>query len=407
MKSPWGELPTLKGADDTRQEENGVRQAFSNDVLERYSRQMLLLKFGVEGQKRLSQKTVLVIGAGGLGCPAAMYLASAGVGRLGLLDRGDSVDRSNLHRQIGHTDASVGTDKCSSLRDSILRINPEASICTLSTGVTAKLALQLISPFDIVLDCTDNVESRYIISDACASLRKPLVSGSAIGFEGQLSVYCDSEESPCYRCIFPSPPPPDCVGSCDTAGVLGPVPGVIGTMQAVEALKLAAEIEGAEVCARRMVLYDGLSCETRVIRLRSRSKTCRACGNPEDSSQRIVNPADFDYSSFTLGGSCAIRQSTDQDRLRPSALLDKDRLQNAFCIDVRPKEQFDMCSISGFQNIPMTKLSKELRTIESCAGEREIILICRRGFDSATAVSMMRKAGIENANDVIGGLDAW
>jgi len=277
----------------------------------------------------------------------------------------------------------------------------------LSTGVTAELALQLISPFDIVLDCTDNVESRYIISDACAALRKPLVSGSAIGFEGQLSIYCDSEESPCYRCIFPSPPPPDCVGSCDSAGVLGPVPGVIGTMQAVEALKLAAEIEGAEVCARRMVLYDGLSCETRVIRLRSRSRTCRACGNPEDISQRIVNPAEFDYGSFTLAGNCAIQQSTDQDRLRATALLDKGRLKDALCIDVRPKEQFDMCSISGFQNFPLTKLSKELISIQSLVGEREVILICRRGVDSATAVSMMRNVGIENANDVVGGLDAW
>ncbi|KAJ8904698.1 hypothetical protein NDN08_001216 [Rhodosorus marinus] len=407
MKSPWGELQELKGASTAQEEENGVRQAFSNDVLERYSRQMLLLRFGVEGQKRLSQKSVLVIGAGGLGCPAAMYLASAGVGRLGLLDRGDSVDRSNLHRQIGHTDASVGADKCLSLRDSLMRINPGSSICTLSTGITAKFALQLILPFDIVLDCTDNVESRYIISDACAALRKPLVSGSAIGFEGQLSVYCDSEESPCYRCIFPSPPPPDCVGSCDTAGVLGPVPGVIGTMQAVEALKLAAEIEGAEVCSRRMVLYDGLSCETRVIRLRSRSKTCRACGNPEDSSQRIVNPAEFDYGSFTLAGSCATPQSTDQGRLRATALLDKGRLKDALCIDVRPKEQFDMCSIGGFQNIPITKLSKELITIQNRVGDKEIILICRRGVDSATAVSMMRKAGIENATDVIGGLDAW
>jgi adenylyltransferase and sulfurtransferase len=393
---------------------------FSGDEVERYSRQMLLPQVGVRGQRLLRAGSVLIVGAGGLGCPAALYLSGAGVGTVGLVDRpGDLVERSNLHRQIAHADMRVGQDKVASVATAIAALNPLVTICT-HTHFAPSNAVELVRQYDVVLDCTDNVASRYLVNDACAAARTPLVSGSAIGLEGQLTVYGLTRETPCYRCIFPVPPPPACVGSCSSAGVLGPVPGTIGTLQALEALKIVAKIENSSPLAGRLLLFDATELVFRNVKLRGRVETCKAC-----SDTPVISVAEFDYAAFAAD-TASVRDDDVKNRLlRPlpdelrisvakfSAMRDVPRRQYHL-VDVRPPEQFAMCSLPESVNIPLDTMQFHGEPVQSVldgiaklGADSPVVVLCRRGIESQDAVRLLHAHGVASVVDVKGGLQAW
>jgi len=327
----------------------------------RYSRQILLPQFGKKSQQQLLSKKILIIGAGGLGCPAALYLAGAGVGSLGIVDN-DTVEISNLHRQIAHKESLEGKPKAESLREAIRSLNSSVQVQVILQRLTQYNVLEIIADYDIVLDCTDNVLTRYVINDACAVSRKPLVSGAAIGWDGQITVYCASNDCPCYRCIFPEPPPPHCVGSCDANGVLGPIPGIIGCLQALESIKLAACIEQAQVLIGRLLVWDGLTSKCRVFQLRTRNPNCVACG-----VESRKDFCDYDYASF-IGCSPSVCVIPSEKRLSPREAKERIAQSNGdsseyFCLDVRPSVQYELCHIEGFHNIPLDQLSSRVTEV--------------------------------------------
>lgn len=411
--------PTPSAAAASQVKDGTTPNSLKNDEIERYSRQLLLPAFGVRGQCRLRDRRVLIIGMGGLGCPAALYLAGAGVGVLGLVDRpGDVVERSNLHRQMAHSDAHVGIGKVESAAVAISALNPLVRLET-HKEIVPRNAVELVRAYDLVLDCTDNVMSRYLVNDACAVAGVPLVSGSAIGLEGQLTVYGLKPDTPCYRCIFPQPPPPSCVGSCDSAGVLGPVPGTIGTLQALEALKVLADIRGAVTLAGKLLLFDAAESSFRTVKLRKRMPTCSACGE----SPRF-DVAHFDYAAFAAGelNGTASSSSTDGKldscyRISPQVFasmrkaLSTPSPQDAelpyLLIDVRPEAQFAMCALEEARSVPLTTLSSQAVLQPIAQESRTVVVVCRRGNASQKAVQILLGNGASNVVDVRGGLQAW
>lgn len=389
---------------------------FPSKDVERYSRQMLLPELGVRGQSMLTNSKALVIGLGGLGCPAAIYLAGAGVGTIGLVDRpGDVVEISNLHRQIAHAEDRVGSNKVESAAIAIKALNSNVEIQK-HEEFAPRSAASLVAQYDIVLDCTDNVSSRYLASDACAASRTPLVSGSAIGLAGQLTVYCLSEETPCYRCVFPFPPPPSCVGSCASSGVLGPVAGTIGTLQALEALKILGGIDRATILESRLLLFDAADMVFRTVKLRGRAKNCVACSLDSEFSL-----SSFDYQLFALGGKEArtdlLLSSENRIGVRTLAEMCNKVAERPFLLlDVRPKEQFDMCSLPGSVNIPMNALRADTSAFRkswialgrtNSSEDLPIVVICRRGNQSQDGVRILQERGYISTVDVEGGLQEW
>eukprot|EP00871_Galdieria_phlegrea_P002988 jgi/Galph1/3690/GphlegSOOS_G2326.1 len=389
----------------------------NTDIINRYCRQMLLPQFGKRGQEQLMKKKILVVGAGGLGCPAALYLAGAGVGKLCIVDS-DLIERSNLHRQVAYTDARSGLSKAYALKESVQNLNPNIQVDALNVRLSQSNALDICNDHDIVLDCTDNVMTRYVINDACALLSKPLVSGAAIGFDGQITVYCASVDCPCYRCIFPEPPPLTCVSSCDASGVLGPIPGVIGCLQALEALKLAANIENSQPLNGRMITFEGLETSFRSFQLRKRNLACVVCGE----KNKNFNIVEYDYESFVGGGKLNIPQTVDFDgwqkkieRISPTDA--KNRLETNqegngysryFCLDVRPKNQYDLCHINGFHNIPLDELCSRQNEIRAhVENDEQVLVICRKGNASQKAVVLLHNLGISSVKDIIGGIEEW
>lgn len=376
--------------------------------IERYSRQLLLPQFGPTSQKSLKASSLLIVGLGGLGCPAALYLAGAGVGTLGLVDRPDDVvEKSNLHRQIAHTEHTVGINKLQSAEAAIRAINSTVTI-TKHHSIVPENAIQLVAGYDLVLDCTDNVASRYLISDACASARVPLLSGSAIGVEGQLTLYCSSIEAPCYRCIFPHPPPPSCVGSCDSAGVLGPVPGVIGTMQAMEAIKMLGNVTNTSTLERKLLLFDAAECNFRKVTLRSRVKTCVVCGdNP------TVSVATFNYQRFVNTSSACttkdlIPNIPDNLRITVQQLHDLRKSDTPYnLIDVRPSTEFNICHLPEAQSHPLPTLRPSELPLKEAEEPCLTVFICRRGNKSRKAIQAALDVGVTNVCDIVGGLQAW
>ncbi|PXF49006.1 Adenylyltransferase and sulfurtransferase MOCS3-2 [Gracilariopsis chorda] len=377
----------------------------ASDV-ERYSRQLLIPQFGPSGQQKLEKSRVLVVGLGGLGCPAALYLAGAGVGTIGLVDRpNDVVEKSNLHRQLAHSEARIGTNKVASAAIAIQMLNSNVAI-EKHESFEPKNAVQLASSYNLVLDCTDNVASRYLVSDACAVTKTPLLSGSAIGTDGQLTFYCKTADSPCYRCIFPKPPPSSCVGSCDSAGVLGPVPGVIGTLQALEAIKFLSCMNLTEDLDRRMLLFDGSTCTFRTVKIRSRVNGCDMCG---ESSQLEI-PA-FDYEGFARGGKSIDKKALDVPshcRITPEEFAEIRRSGSSYkLIDVRPSQEFDMCHLDEAESWPLKSMEQSAGMDRIAEGTGRLIIVCRRGNASQTALRHFLDAGRTNVCDVIGGLQAW
>jgi molybdopterin/thiamine biosynthesis adenylyltransferase/rhodanese-related sulfurtransferase len=367
----------------------------THDEIERYARHLILPDVGVEGQQRLKAARVLIVGAGGLGSPVALYLAAAGVGTLGLVDF-DDVDVSNLQRQILHGTKDVGRSKLESARARLRDVNPHVRIETHDARLTSANALDIITRYDIVVDGTDNFATRYLTNDACVLLGKPNVYGSIFRFEGQASVF-GLDDGPCYRCLFPEPPPPGSVPSCAEGGVLGVLPGIVGTIQATEAIKLILGI--GDTLAGRLLLIDALSMQFRAMTLR-KDPACPACG-----TRTITELIDYDEFCGAPGGD-AVHDVDDVAEITPRQLAE--RLARADdtldLIDVREPGEWAIARIDGARLIPLAQIPASLASLDKA---REIVVMCRSGVRSANAVRFMQREGFARVWNLAGGILRW
>jgi sulfur-carrier protein adenylyltransferase/sulfurtransferase len=359
----------------------------------RYGRHLIIPEVGLEGQRRLKSASVLIIGAGGLGSPLAFYLTAAGVGRIGIVDF-DVVDLSNLQRQILHTTKDVGRSKLESAREKLESLNPNVKIETYEMRLTSENALDLIKEYDIVVDGTDNFPTRYLVNDACVFLKKPNVYGSIFRFEGQVSVFY-ADKGPCYRCLYKEPPPPGLVPSCAEGGVLGVLPGIIGTIQALETIKLILGI--GEPLIGKLLLFDALRMKFRELKLR-KDPECPVCGENPTVKELI------DYEAF-----CGItpEQILHQSGLEITPEELKEKLENGediILIDVREPVEYEINRIEGSKLIPLSKLPEKVNELDQT---REIVLYCKMGGRSARAVQLLRELGFTRVKNLAGGIDAW
>jgi sulfur-carrier protein adenylyltransferase/sulfurtransferase len=373
-----------------------VPVALSNEEVLRYSRHLILPEVGMEGQLKLKSAKVLCIGTGGLGAPIGMYLAAAGIGTIGLVDF-DVVDRTNLQRQIIHGTKDIGKKKLDSAAETIADINPNVNVVKYEVALTSENALQIMKGYDVVVDGTDNFPTRYLVNDACVLLGIPNVYGSIFRFEGQSTVFA-TKDGPCYRCLYPEPPPPGLVPSCAEGGVLGILPGMIGVMQATEVVKLI--LGKGETLAGRLVLYDALNMRFREMRLR-RSPECPICG-PNRTIHHLI-----DYHQF-----CGIPQQPAQPEPAAAgsgeievtdvkALLDANH--NFVFLDVREPHEYQICNI-GAKLIPLGTLPQRLKELDPSA---EYILHCKSGMRSAKACDLLRQNGFTKVRNMKGGILAW
>ena len=378
--------------------------ALSNAEVARYSRHLIMPEVGMEGQLKLKAAGVLCIGAGGLGSPVAMYLAAAGVGRLGIVDF-DVVDYSNLQRQVIHGTPDVGRPKLESARDTLNAINPEVRVETHEVALSSSNALDVLGGYDVIVDGTDNFPTRYLVNDACVLLGKPNAYGSIFRFEGQASVFA-APGGPCYRCMYPEPPPPGLVPSCAEGGVLGILPGVVGTIQATEAVKL---IMGAgEPLVGRFLVYDALRMRFRELKLR-RDPECPICGDAPTVTGLIdyeqfcgVTPAAPDGDGAGPDGDGTGPDGDDVTVEQLKARLDGG--DGVFVLDVREPQEHRICSIPGTTLIPLGDLPSRLHEL---AGRGEMIVHCKSGARSARAVKLLREAGFAGAKNLRGGILRW
>jgi adenylyltransferase/sulfurtransferase len=365
----------------------------SNDEILRYSRHLIMPEVGMEGQLKLKAAKVLCIGAGGLGSPLALYLGAAGVGTLGVVDF-DVVDYTNLQRQIIHTTADVGHKKLDSAADKLKAINPFLNIRKFDTRLSSENALELFKEFDIIADGTDNFPTRYLVNDACVLTGKPNVYASIFRFEGQASVFA-TEDGPCYRCLYPEPPPPGLVPSCAEGGVLGILPGLLGVIQATEVIKLI--LKSGDPLIGRLLLVDALGMKFRELKLR-KNQDCPVCGKHPTIKQLI------DYNEF-----CGIRgeempvETTNADITVEELKRRKDAGEDLFVLDVREPHEYQICNINGYL-IPLGDLPKRVNELDP---NREIVAHCRSGARSAKAADFLRKAGFKNVHNLTGGILAW
>ncbi len=367
----------------------------------RYGRQMILPEIGKEGQLRLKAAKVLVIGAGGLGCPALAYLAGAGIGTIGIVDA-DEIDLSNCHRQILHSFRDLNCKKVDSAAKYINSLNSNVKLRLFPQALCSDNALSTIEPFDIVLDCTDNQETRYLISDACVISGKPLVSGSALKMDGQLAVY-NLRTGPCYRCLFPKPTPVEIVQTCGEAGILGPVVGVIGVLQALETIKLL--VSRSEDYLPVLTLFSAFAIpQFRTIKLRSKKKSCIACGDDTRITRDMITSGSYDYQQFCSPNSItnALRDTKNISALELANM--KSQTPSITIIDTRDETQFGICHIPGSSNIPLAKLAD----IQFDKFSQPVYLVCRLGNDSRQAVSELsnRYPELEFVN-IEEGLAGW
>jgi len=367
----------------------------SNDEIRRYSRHLILPEVGLAGQKKIKATSVLCIGAGGLGSPIAMYLAAAGIGKLGIVDF-DTVDYSNLQRQILHSDADVGRPKAQSAKETIHGINPNCEVVLHETRITSENALDLIRPYDIVVDGTDNFPTRYLANDACVLLRKPNVYGSIFRFEGQASVFAPHLGGPCYRCLYPEPPPPGMVPSCAEGGVLGVLPGIVGCIQTTEILKLALG-KGSSLVGR-LVLFNALDMKFRELKLR-RDPECPVCGEHPTIKELI------DYEQF-CGIAPEAEATADPDEVTVQDM--KQALDNPALgikvIDVREPDEYEIAHIDGVPLLPMSQLRQRFTELDP---NQQYYLHCKVGERSLQAVGFLKQQGFKYAKSVKGGINAW
>lgn len=347
---------------------------------------------GLDGQQKLKESSVLIVGAGGLGSPLGMYLASAGVGTIGLVDD-DTVDVTNLQRQVLYSTKDVGRSKIDVAIERLSAINPHISVKTFQSRLTSENAMEIIENFDVIVDGTDNFPTRYLLNDACVLLGKPNVYGSIFRFDGQVSVF-DAKRGPCYRCLYPEPPPPGIVPSCAEGGVLGVLPGIIGTLQALEALKIL--LHRGEPLIGRLVMFDALKLSFRELKLK-KNPDCPVCGNHPTVSSLI------DYEEF-----CGIKkEDAEFDKtlhIMPEELhAVLNRGGDIFILDVREPHEFEICNIGGHL-IPLNELPNRVNELDSA---KEIVILCKTGMRSEQAMNFLRNAGFKKIKNLLGGIDAW
>jgi adenylyltransferase/sulfurtransferase len=363
--------------------------SLSLDEWSRYSRHLALPEVGREGQERLKRGSAVVIGAGGLGSPVALYLAAAGVGRLGIVDF-DRVEESNLQRQIIHGTAAVGRSKLESAAGRIRDLNPHVDVETHGARLDSTNALEVLERYDVVVDGTDNFPTRYLVNDAAVFLGKPNVYGSIFRFEGQASVFSHAG-GPCYRCLYPEPPPPALVPNCEEGGVLGVIPGIIGSIQAAEALKLLLGI--GKTLSGRLLLFDVARMSFREIALR-RNPACRVCGDSPTVRELI------DYERF-----CGYGPDGESGVISPAELSERLRRGDPLLVlDVREEYEWSVSHLEQAEHVPMARLREAISTLPP---DREIVVYCRSGARSANAAAMLRNAGFARVRNLTGGLAAW
>ena len=368
----------------------------SNDEILRYSRHLILPEVGMEGQQKLKAAKVLLVGAGGLGAPLGLYLAAAGVGKIGLVDF-DVVDFTNLQRQVIHFTSDVGRKKLDSAADKMQAINPFLKVVKHETALSSENALEILKDYDMVIDGTDNFPTRYLVNDACVLLNKPNVYGSIFRFEGQATVFA-YPGGPCYRCLYPEPPPPGLVPSCAEGGVLGILPGTVGLIQATEAVKLI--LGAGEPLVGRLLLYDALGMRFRELKLR-KNPECPVCGKHRTITKLI------DYQQF-----CGIpsQPPVEETKVNPGEIdvtelkAKLDRGDKFTFIDVREPHEYRIASIPGAKLIPLGEFPKHVDEFDKNA---EIVIHCKSGMRSGKACAILRQAGFENVRNVVGGILAW
>jgi adenylyltransferase/sulfurtransferase len=375
----------------------------NNDEIARYSRHLILPEVGLEGQKKLKAAKVLCVGTGGLGSPLAFYLAAAGIGTLGLVDF-DVVDKSNLQRQIIHSTADVGRPKIDSAAEKLSALNPHMTIVKHETMLTSANAMEIIKDYDIVADGTDNFQTRYLVNDACVlSGNKPNAYGSIFRFEGQASVFA-TKDGPCYRCLYPEPPPPGLVPSCAEGGVLGILPGLVGVIQATETIKLILGV--GEPLIGRLLLVDALGMSFRTLKLR-KNPDCPVCGTHPTVTELI------DYDQF-----CGIAPAqpepatpaTEKDGIPQMTVTELKRKRDAgekfFLLDVREPYEYEISKITGSTLVPLGEVGSRLAELNAHKDE-EIVIQCRSGARSQTAALQLKDAGFKKVSNLVGGINAW
>jgi sulfur-carrier protein adenylyltransferase/sulfurtransferase len=366
--------------------------SLTNEQILRYSRHLIMPEVGLSGQEKLVNASVLLIGAGGLGSPLAMYLSAAGIGHLGLVDF-DKVDHTNLHRQVIHGTENVGMLKVESAKQRIASINPNVKVDTYATALSSENIMDIIKDYDVVIDGTDNFPTRYLVNDACVFTKKPNIYGSIFRFEGQATVFYPGQ-GPCYRCLYPEPPPPGEVPSCAEGGVLGILPGIVGLIQATECIKLI--IGQGKSLVGRLLIFNALEMSFREVRLR-RQKNCPVCGDNPTLTQLI------DYQEFCgLGRGQEEQQTTStQWDITPQEL--KEAMSNGkkvILVDVREKEEWDICRIPGAKLIPLSVLPQRMSELDTAD---DIVLHCHHGSRSMKALQFLNKMGFQKLKNLRGG----
>ena len=373
-----------------------MRTELTQEEILRYSRQIIIPEVGIHGQEKLKKASALIVGTGGLGSPVSLYLAAAGVGRIGVVDF-DNIELSNLHRQIIHGTNHIGMAKVKSARDHMLSLNPDIEVIPYEEGFTSKNALRIAKNYQIIIDGSDNFPTRYLTNDVCVLLGIPNVYGSVFRFDGQASVFY-AREGPCYRCLFPEPPSPGMVPSCADGGVLGILPGTIGTIQATEALKYLLGIGSSLV--GRLLLFNALDMSFEFVRLK-KNLECKICGTNPEIHELI------DYDEF-----CGFPNRIETDHVKNDLLeIDVEELakkfegdDNIFLLDVREPHELEISSIKGAKLIPLGQLASR---IDEVARDREIIVFCKTGNRSRQALEILSRAGFTNVKNLKGGINAW
>jgi len=385
-------VPAVAGGahDSVDDEEHGPRVSFSSGEFARYSRHLIMPEVGLEGQSKLKSASVLIIGAGGLGTPSATYLAAAGVGRIGIVDF-DTIEKSNLHRQVLYTEQDIGKSKADVARKRLLEINPNISVEVHKVRLDSSNALEILGAYDIILDGTDNFPTRYLVNDACVLLGKPNVYASIFRFDGQASVFW-AKEGPCYRCLYSEPPPPGLVPSCAEGGVLGVLPGVMGSIQAAETIDLI--LGKGRPLIGRLLLFDALDMTFRELKLR-KNPSCSVCG-PNPTVTKLI-----DYEAF-----CGVAEEVSPElEVSPKALKQLiDDGNDVVILDVREPFEYEIAHLTNAKLVPLGQLSAHVNELDTA---RPIVVYCHTGMRSAQAVRFLNGLGFKKAKNLRGGIKAW
>ena len=392
-------VPSVAGGAPTAAAPVAALPELTKEEIRRYSRHLIMPEVGVEGQRRLKAARVLCVGAGGLGSPAALYLAAAGVGTLGLVDY-DVVDASNLQRQILFSTSDVGRPKVEAARDRLRGLNPDTNVVAHEMPLKSSNALQILRDYDVVVDGADNFPTRYLVNDACVLLGKPNAYGSIFRFDGQASVFA-TKGGPCYRCLYPEPPPPGLVPSCAEGGVLGVLPGIIGIIQATETIKLI--LGAGETLIGRLLLFDALKMSFRTLKLQ-RDPACPVCGDHPTVKTLI------DYEQF-----CGITPPVAAGADAPADFeigagelkARLDRHDPIWILDVREPNEYEICRIPGSTLIPLGELPRRLNELPHGPGAPDVVVYCKVGARSAKAVALLRQKGFPRATNLGGGILSW